>query len=530
MRVAAQPAVSHQTRLATIRLVVLVLLPFAAAVFLSLILRSRPSTYALFLACFSTIGVLLVLCILRKPLVGLWVTMFATFLLEALPNQVDQTSAYTWLLHANLSNWSGLPIAVSPFLIMLLLTGLSWIVRAGLQGRPWPPLGTLGVPVLIVGACVLVGVVYGSVLNGGDRRLGYWEVRSFIYFILAFFLVSAILRSANHLKLLSWAMVVALVLNAVRLAMRSWLLPAGFVVDENTISGTAHENALFLAMLIAYFLAHLTFGRWDAQRWVLLLSMPIVVYALLISERRAAFVVLFAGAAVWATALYLRRRALFWKVMPVLVLISMAYLAAFWNQPESTLGQPVRAVQSVFGVGPRTERDESSNLYRITEEYNVWRTIRDHPLTGIGFGKSYSMYAPMVVLSWWETQFLIPHNQVFWLWLKMGVFGFVSILWLFGQAMARGAQLLRSVEAEWLTVIVLVIMYPVMLLIFSYVDHGFANDRAMVVLGFALGALSRLPALLALPAPVALAATAPTPVAIGVARPAVVLGAARHHD
>ena len=48
------------------------------------------------------------------------------------------------------------------------------------------------------------------------------------------------------------------------------------------------------------------------------------------------------------------------------------------------LGQPVRAVRTIMGQ-EASARDQSSDLYREQEEYNVWRTIREwRPGVGLG--------------------------------------------------------------------------------------------------------------------------------------------------
>jgi O-antigen ligase len=157
----------------------------------------------------------------------------------------------------------------------------------------------------------------------------------------------------------------------------------------------------------------------------------------------------------------------------------------------------MRAIHTILGTGTMSERDQSSDLYRLVETYNIWSTIRAMPLTGIGFGRPFIQFVPMLTLAHWEFQFYTPHNEVLWIWLKMGIPGFVVTFWLFALAVARTARLLVDRAADsLLPFIVTLVSYYVMLPAFAYVDIGFANGRTMLWLGVALGITGLLPGLL----------------------------------
>jgi O-antigen ligase len=178
------------------------------------------------------------------------------------------------------------------------------------------------------------------------------------------------------------------------------------------------------------------------------------------------------------------------------LLVSGLYIGLLWNKTDGLLGQPIRAVRTLTGQ-PVSDRDQSSDLYRQNEEFDIWATIRESPLTGVGFGKPFNQYIPLVRLGNWEFQYFTPHNQVFWLWLKMGALGFIVSLWLFGVAITRTVQLMVADGVdEFKPFILLTLCYTIMLLTFGYVDIVFANGRAMLLLGCLLGVTGNLPALL----------------------------------
>lgn len=510
MSVLAYPPAPRYARLTAVRLglVAAVLLGVAAGG--GVLLLDQPSASVPFIAMVAATGLLVALTVFRWPVAGLYAVLFGVVLLEPFPVAGDPTSTYTWIFHANLSSWTPLRFPMSPLELLLILTALAWLIHAGNRGRVGLPLGTLGPVVLALGGFILAGYLYGVGLNGGDSRIALWELRAPTYVVAGYFLTGALFRSTRQITVVNWLITVGLILNGLRASWRYFAV-GGLTEGNQSISGFAHENALLLAMMIVLCLAQLTFGRQNALRWTLLLGSAPVAFALLVSQRRAGFAALVVGVIVWAVVLFLKRRKLFWAVIPALLVVGILYTAAFWNRTEGILGQPVRAVQTVLGVGERSARDQSSDYYRQLEEYNLWRTIRDNPVAGIGFGRPFTQYIPMVILDWWEFQFYTPHNQIFWVWLKLGVGGFVVTLWLFGLGVAGAARLLHEpLDAAVMPFVVMTAAYIVMLTTFAYVDIGLANGRPMMLLGVLLGLTGNLPALLGQAAAVARPAVAPS--------------------
>ena len=132
------------------------------------------------------------------------------------------------------------------------------------------------------------------------------------------------------------------------------------------------------------------------------------------------------------------------------------------------------------------EAESGSDLYRELEKYNLLYTIRATRVFGRGFGNQFFRPAPMPDISFFEFWEYIPHNNVLWIWIKMGFLGFVSMLYLFGRAVQLGARsitLIRSVDHVAFALVGL--CYVVMFLVFSYVDIAY-DARSCVFLGVAM--------------------------------------------
>ncbi len=90
----------------------------------------------------------------------------------------------------------------------------------------------------------------------------------------------------------------------------------------------------------------------------------------------------------------------------------------------------------------------------------------------------------------------ITHNAIFWVWMKMGLFGFIAFWFLVGSAIVQGLVTFRQLSDGYLQALALVIVGLVaMQIIFSYGDLGLTGARTMIYLGCMLGGLVRLPTL-----------------------------------
>jgi hypothetical protein len=251
----------------------------------------------------------------------------------------------------------------------------------------------------------------------------------------------------------------------------------------------SHEDVIFLGALLLLVIAQLVFGAPLWQRVFGLCMVPVTVYTLLATERRAGYIaVMVAFLAMSLVLLITHRKAFFLIAMPLLI-GGAIYLPIFWNN-TGMLGQPARAVRSLYQPDPR---DAASNLYRDLELINVRATIHANPVLGVGFGRPFLFVVALPDLSFWPFWHYEPHHNILWIWLKMGAAGFVIFFTLMGSAIARAAHLIRVVRTPEVRVLALFTLIGIIsTLVFCYVDLGLTQGRAPVFLGTTMGALAVL--------------------------------------
>ena len=135
----------------------------------------------------------------------------------------------------------------------------------------------------------------------------------------------------------------------------------------------------------------------------------------------------------------------------------------------------------------------------MVENVNLHFTIQQVPFTGVGFGKQFFVLVPMADISffaWWQ---YLPHNAILWVWLKMGVFGFIATLFLIGLSIMSGAQALRRLPNHDLSAIAFIAtMYIVMHFTYTYVDIAW-DIQSMVLMGAMMGIVNSIEHVVAKP-------------------------------
>ena len=119
-------------------------------------------------------------------------------------------------------------------------------------------------------------------------------------------------------------------------------------------------------------------------------------------------------------------------------------------------------------------------------------TIRQHPLTGVGFGKKFYIIFPLADISFFEFWEYITHNSILWIWVKTGVLGFIALLAMVGYTIMEGIRVTfalqdRDLKTVGLTLTLFVVMY----FIYGYVDFAW-EGQSMLYIGAAFGMLNSM--------------------------------------
>jgi hypothetical protein len=326
---------------------------------------------------------------------------------------------------------------------------------------------------------VVTGFLYGAA-RGGDRRVAIFEARPLLYVAIFYLLVTNLLTSRRQYEYLLVAAFIAVAIQSLfALSYYRSLSAAAREVLESLSehSATIHMNALFIFWLALVLLKN---ARW--RRWTIGALLPPVIYAYGLSQRRAAMVALVAGIVLIVLVLYRRRRNAFWVFTPSFLVLGSGFVAATWNA-QGLLGLPAQAVKSVIAPEQLGAAEQSSDLYRMIESFNLWFTIRQSPLTGLGFGHKFLMPLSLPDISFFEFWEYLPHNAVLWIWIKLGYFGFVAMLFMVGRACMAGAGAAIKVEREYeAAVVVAALGYILMFVTFAFVDIAWGS-RSTLFLG-----------------------------------------------
>jgi O-antigen ligase len=351
--------------------------------------------------------------------------------------------------------------------------------------------GPLLRPLLVFTGFVVLGFVYGTA-RGGSSRVAVFEVRPLLYLPIVYVLASNLCRTAAQYRRLLWTAMGAVLCNS--------LLSLNFYGGLSHSAKSALEslgehgagvgmNTLFVLLIGTCLLR----GSSTRNRCVLILMALPVGWVYFLSNRRAAVIGLLAGLALLSVILFWRQPRTFWKAVPIVSILLVGYVAAFWNS-KSSAAFPAQAVKSVVSPNSLSARDQSSDLYRQIENNDLNFTIRQTKLMGVGFGNQFYQPYPLPdISSNFEFHGYIPHNSILWIWLQTGFAGFVAMMYLLGRALMVGAsKIRRASDGPDIMAVTAAALFIAMYSVFAYVDIAW-DARNMVLLGVALALCANFP-------------------------------------
>ncbi len=433
-----------------------------------------------------TVGLLLILgyglLCWYHPAVAIGLIVCISAFSEVEKRNYDPISQIEYSLQASLqTTFRGPP--VMPLEMMMLAVAVVWFVRRSRGDIPKVPIfGAYSKIVWLLVAGLVWGYVWGVFLRGGgDAIVGLWEARAVAHLLVVTFLAGQLIRTEDGWRRLAQALMVVTGIVALKIILRSALYIGRIEgIDESSFD---HNNVLFFNFFFIFGLAYLFFKpkvRWSGIWWAIYFTLlPFIIIADVLVQRRSGFGSL--GLAL-VTLLVLGAR---WKpktmIMVALatVIFVSGYFAAFWNTSSPILAQPIRAVKSL--VEPDI-RDFLSNQYREIEYFNLMETLNSSPVLGIGFGQEFLFVKAMPNISGWPFWRYTPHNEVVWLWLKLGLFGFI-VFWLVMLTSAyRGIKLFwtRNTSMSLGPLFLAAICANVMQVFFAWIDQGYSQTRSML--------------------------------------------------
>ena len=432
--------------------------------------------------------------VVRKPEIGLFLVLACVVLVEenplTIPDGTDRLNIFFWP-----ERIAGLPERPIGFLFIFILFMFAsqrfvrW--QRALRG------GELLAPLLLFLGAVLIGVAHGAT-SGGDVKTIVLEIRPFWYLFVGYLLAYNTVTRREHVSAFFWVVILGAGVKALQGTYITFVVLHGDLAGYNEIM--SHEESFFwVALLLLIFLFALHHHR-RGQLIAALALTPFVGISLVANNRRADYVALLVAILVaWVLLIAIRpsgQRAKLAAGLVVCLLLGTAYVAAF-SHSGGAFAQPARAVISTIHPDTADARDYSSNLYRQIENADLKFTIKQSPIIGYGFGKPFLQPVLLPNILELDPYYLfVPHNTIYWVWMRLGFVGFLALWYLFGSIIVRGCQIARRLRDPYLQLVaVYVVAITFMEVILAYADYQLFFYRNVIYLGLLCGLLLKLPTL-----------------------------------
>ncbi len=380
---------------------------------------------------------------------------------------------------------------MNPLELQLLLLFISWFMAVSSRRRnKVQGVYNWGIALIFLTA-VAASLAYGM-KNGGEFLRALWEVRAFFYLGFVFFLVPQIIQTKEQIRILLWIAIFMMTIKAIQGILR--YVSQGFSFGIYTCL-TNHEDPVFMNVLFIFLIGLILYNQKNRQRTAMLWLLVPMLLGYMAGQRRAAV----AGFIVSLGAFFVllpgeKRRMLLKAMVPILGLF-VVYSAVFWND-SGRLGLPVQMIKSGIFDTSKSESGEryDSNLYRVEEDYDLAVTIRHSALKGIGFGNKYEQPLilppiPFPLRDW------IPHNEILWVMVKMGVIGFFVFALFMDMVVFKGVTVFHEIDDPYLkAVCAAVIIAVINQMVVSYFDLQLTFYRNMIFLGTLAGFLPTISA------------------------------------
>lgn len=359
--------------------------------------------------------------------------------------------------------------------------------------------GALLVPLLLFSLCLVSGAAYGY-LTGGDVKIIVVELRPFVYLFESYLIAYNLVTRKSDVYAVFWFVIIGAGVKALQ-GIYIYIKLHGQLGDATLMS---HEESYFFCGLLLLVILLSLHNRYRPQLIAALTVLPVVVVTLVLNNRRADYIALLLGlGTAWILMFIISQRAR--KMLAIIALVSVlfggGYILAFANS-TSGVGLPAHAIVAVFNPSSSDTRNADSNQYRVTEDYDLKYTVEHNNfLFGLGFGKPYLQPIPLTTVfqgigSADVYYAYVPHNNIYWIWMRLGAIGFLAFWYLFGAIVVRGCLIARQLRDRYLQMVAIyVVSMTLMEIIVAFADYQLFAFRNVIYIGLLSGILMKLPEL-----------------------------------
>ena len=480
-----EPTLSRLLQVSLARFVPLGLLVIVSSLLAGVIIKTNGNTYA-------AAGLLVLVTILvvsgYRTVWGFYIFIFFVLLFDQFgpPGFLDVTSQTFFFSNLNMIPY--LPRfdqgVVNPLEVLLFMVMFSWLICSAIR-RELSFTSPKNGYALLLFLAIILAFGYGMT-RGGDFVISLWETRAFFYLGLMLLFVPQVLTTKKQLEGLVWIFIVTISFKALQGVYRFASLGFGFGHWPNIYETlTNHEDPVFFVTLFVLMIGLTVFKANRNQRYTLYWLSGILVIGFVAGQRRAAYASLMASICVLIVLIPKKERNAFLKGFLVFVIFFAAYLAAFWNSQSKVGSVAAQFKATVTGEGGiRGEQDYNSTIYRLMENYNLAYTFRSAPIIGRGFGMPFETPLRLWNININKLGNYIPHNQILWIFVKMGVLGALAFWMFINSFVYRGTRVFIKLSDPYLKAVALMCVVAVVnQLIVSSVDMQLTWYRNMIYLG-----------------------------------------------
>jgi hypothetical protein len=431
----------------------------------------------------------LVALVAWRPVIGFYVVAGSALLIDQSPlviGGVTLNNFYVFFWPPNLAGLPERPIGFFILLVFIVLICHRFVARRQILGG-----GKLLAPFLFFLLCVLWGVVHG-LTSGGQLKIIVLEVRPLWYLFLSYLLAYNLIDKKDQLRHFFWLVIFSAGVKGAEGTYIYLFILHGDLTNYHEIM--AHEESFFFVSLLLLIVLFWMHHNYRPQLYASLLVSPFVIIALIANQRRTDDVALLIGIGVaWCLVFAIKRkaRAALATGMLIAVILGAIYVAAFYKTPGS-FASPARDIVSVFAPDPNSP-DYLSNLYRTFEDYDLKYTVLKNPM-GLGFGKPFLEPEVLIDIVTLDPYYqYIPHNTIYWIWMRLGPIGYFALWLLFGSIIVRGSILARKLKDPYLQLIAIYTVSMVFIeIIVAFSDYQLYFYRNVIYIGLLAGILMRL--------------------------------------
>jgi hypothetical protein len=451
-------------------------------------------------------GLIFLVCYLppilwRWPRVALYGIYASVCLFEVFPTHFKQDGLtdyvpFFWNINTMFEIFTTSKARVAPInfleLIFIIMAAIA-LLRLVFQKGTKLTLGPLFVPILIYLCFVGVGWLNGMVGHGNFTE-ALQEVRAQVYFLVAYVMAVNLVRDPRQVLGLFWTSAILIVFKACIYIYFRYAIYHGEIPDQGVGS---HEESFFFMTLVMQLFVLKSAEILPRLRMFLWATLPIVLFGNICTNRRAAYAAVMVAAIVLMMTVWRawpkKRVGILWLI-GIVALVGPPYFLAF-RHSEGPHASLARAIQSK--IEPN-ERDRLSNLYRDIENYDLMATMHSSPLTsviGYGYGKRFLTPVKPADISeqyaWWN---LLPHNQIYWVWMRTGTLGFLAFWAMVCLILVYACRIVRRFDLDPVrrATALMTLILLTMLLFFGLLDLQLSNFRDMLFVGMWIGAMARL--------------------------------------